>query len=209
MSRTLHSPRSSAPADRRRLGQAGWAGWSSLQARDLPGTGGQLLPAAYLAQPSPTLRTAQRRDLRLRRRATPLNNTASPSPATPRGPRLRPPSACSTSRCTEPHRVHQARVQAMVRAARPAALHPQDGGRSPCPPVAKNYMNRSLIPSLCAKAGVPTADVRGNITSTYSTIASELYNAKEPMTLFRAAGLVGTRPHRTRPALRGEPTRTR
>ncbi|MGW4995560.1 hypothetical protein ACWEQ3_49785 [Streptomyces mirabilis] len=44
-------------------------------------------------------------------------------------------------------------------------------------PVAKNYINRTLIPSLCEKAGVPTADVRGNITG-------QLYNAKEPMTLF-------------------------
>jgi phenylpyruvate tautomerase PptA (4-oxalocrotonate tautomerase family) len=39
---------------------------------------------------------------------------------------------------------------------------------------------------LCAKAGVPAADVRGKITShrARSTIASQLYNAKEPMTLF-------------------------
>jgi integrase len=39
---------------------------------------------------------------------------------------------------------------------------------------------------LCRRAGVPDADVRGNITShrARSTIASQLYNAKEPMTLF-------------------------
>lgn len=63
-------------------------------------------------------------------------------------------------------------------------------------PVAKNYINRSLIPSLCAKAGVPTADVRGNITShrARSTIASQLYNAKEPMTLFELQAWLG---HRT------------
>jgi len=60
-------------------------------------------------------------------------------------------------------------------------------------PVAKNYINRSLIPSLCAKAGVPTADVRGNITShrARSTIASQLYNAKEPMTLFELQAWLG------------------
>jgi hypothetical protein len=52
--------------------------------------------------------------------------------------------------------------------------------------VAKTYVNGTIIPSLCQKAGVPTADVRGNITShrARSTIASQLYNAKEPMTLF-------------------------
>ena len=53
-------------------------------------------------------------------------------------------------------------------------------------PVAKSYINRTIIPALCAKAGVPGSDVRGNITShrARSTIASQLYNAKEPMTLF-------------------------
>jgi len=53
-------------------------------------------------------------------------------------------------------------------------------------PVAKNYINRTIIPALCARAGVPSSDVRGNITShrARSTIASQLYNAKEPMTLF-------------------------
>ena len=63
-------------------------------------------------------------------------------------------------------------------------------------PVAKDYINRSLIPALCAKAGVPTSDVRGNITShrARSTIASQLYNAKEPMTLFELQAWLG---HRT------------
>lgn len=63
-------------------------------------------------------------------------------------------------------------------------------------PVAKTYINQSLIPSLCAKAGVPTTDVRGNITShrARSTIASQLYNAKEPMTLFELQAWLG---HRT------------
>ena len=63
-------------------------------------------------------------------------------------------------------------------------------------PVAKTYINRTIIPALCAKAGVPTADVRGNITShrARSTIASQLYNAKEPMTLFELQAWLG---HRT------------
>lgn len=52
--------------------------------------------------------------------------------------------------------------------------------------VDKHYINNTIIPLLCGKAGVPTTDVRGNITShrARSTIASQLYNAKEPMTLF-------------------------
>lgn len=63
-------------------------------------------------------------------------------------------------------------------------------------PVAKYYINRTIIPALCAKAGVPTSDVRGNITShrARSTIASQLYNAKEPMTLFELQAWLG---HRT------------
>ncbi|MER7187357.1 hypothetical protein ABT404_49205 [Streptomyces hyaluromycini] len=49
---------------------------------------------------------------------------------------------------------------------------------------------------LCRKAGAPTADVRGNIIShrARSTIASQLYNAKEPMTLFELQEWLG---HRT------------
>ncbi len=52
--------------------------------------------------------------------------------------------------------------------------------------VGKTYFNDVLIPALCRKAGVPKADARGNITSHRgrSTIASQLFNAKEPMTLF-------------------------
>lgn len=63
-------------------------------------------------------------------------------------------------------------------------------------PVAKDYINRTIIPALCSKAGVPSSDVRGNITShrARSTIASQLYNAKEPMTLFELQAWLG---HRT------------
>ena len=63
-------------------------------------------------------------------------------------------------------------------------------------PVAKEYINHTIIPALCGKAGVPTTDVRGNITShrARSTIASQLYNAKEPMTLFELQAWLG---HRT------------
>jgi hypothetical protein len=59
--------------------------------------------------------------------------------------------------------------------------------------VGQNYLNNVLIPTLCRKAGLPTADVRGNITSHRgrSTIASQLFNAKEPMTLFELQEWLG------------------
>ncbi|MGK2880000.1 MAG: tyrosine-type recombinase/integrase [Mycobacterium sp.] len=65
-------------------------------------------------------------------------------------------------------------------------------------PVAKVYINHTIIPALCGKAGVPTADVRGRITShrARSTIASQLYHAKDPMTLFELQAWLGHRtPH--------------
>ncbi|MBR7839490.1 tyrosine-type recombinase/integrase [Actinospica durhamensis] len=66
--------------------------------------------------------------------------------------------------------------------------------------MANTYINATIIPSLCRKAGVPTADVRGAITShrARSTIASQLYNAKEPMTLFELQAWLGHgSPHST------------
>jgi hypothetical protein len=59
--------------------------------------------------------------------------------------------------------------------------------------LGKSYLNNVMIPTLCRKAGVPTADVRGNITSHRgrSTIASQLFNAKEPMTLFELQEWLG------------------
>jgi hypothetical protein len=59
--------------------------------------------------------------------------------------------------------------------------------------VSKGYLNDVLIPALCRKAGVPRADARGNITSHRgrSTIASQLFNAKEPMTLFELQDWLG------------------
>jgi integrase len=59
--------------------------------------------------------------------------------------------------------------------------------------VSKQYINNAVIPMLCAKAGVPAADVRGKITShrARSTIASQLYNAKDPMTLFELQAWLG------------------
>jgi integrase len=59
--------------------------------------------------------------------------------------------------------------------------------------VAKHYINDKIIPMLCGKAGVPASDVRGKITShrARTTIASQLYNAKEPMTLFELQAWLG------------------
>jgi integrase len=61
--------------------------------------------------------------------------------------------------------------------------------------VAPNFVNRTVIPILCRKAGVPREDVRGRITShrARSTIATQLYNAKEPMTLFELQAWLGHR----------------
>ncbi|MGW1412161.1 tyrosine-type recombinase/integrase, partial [Streptomyces sp. NPDC002403] len=61
--------------------------------------------------------------------------------------------------------------------------------------LAKTYISTATIPSLCRNAGLPTADVRGNITShrARSTIASPLCNTKEPMMLFKLQAWLGHR----------------
>jgi len=89
-----------------------------------------------------------------------------------------------------------------VRPAQPAMLDAKTGEKTDflfafrAHRVAKQYINEVIIPMLCRKASVPAADVRGNITShrARSTIASQLYNAKEPMTLFELQEWLG---HRT------------
>jgi integrase len=59
----------------------------------------------------------------------------------------------------------------------------------------KQYLNQSVIPMLCRKAGVPESDARGRITShrARSTIATQLYNAREPMSLFELQEWLGHR----------------
>jgi len=49
--------------------------------------------------------------------------------------------------------------------------------------MGQTYINEALIPMLCRKAGIPKTDARGFITShrARSTIASQLFNAKEPL----------------------------
>jgi integrase len=59
--------------------------------------------------------------------------------------------------------------------------------------LGEKYINRVLVPMLCRKAGVPGEDVRGQITShrARATIASQLYNAKDPMSLFELQAWLG------------------
>ena len=59
--------------------------------------------------------------------------------------------------------------------------------------LGEKYVNRTLIPLLGAKAGVPREDVRGQITGhrARATIASQLYNAKQPMSLFELQAWLG------------------
>jgi integrase len=47
------------------------------------------------------------------------------------------------------------------------------------------YLNKVVIPVLCAKAGIPESDSRGALTShrARTTIATQLLNAREPLTL--------------------------
>ncbi len=61
--------------------------------------------------------------------------------------------------------------------------------------VWKHYINKVLIPTLCKKGGVPRQDARGNITShrARSTIATQLFNAAEPMSLFELQEWLGHR----------------
>lgn len=61
--------------------------------------------------------------------------------------------------------------------------------------IGSSYLNGTIIPMLCRKAGIPAEDLRGAITShrARSTIASQLYNAKEPMTLFELQAWLGHR----------------
>jgi integrase len=76
--------------------------------------------------------------------------------------------------------------------------------------LGHDYLNRTIIPLLCQKAGVPEHDARGNFTShrARSTIASQLANAREPMSLYEIQQWLGHRsPASTIHYLRPTPTR--
>ncbi len=86
-----------------------------------------------------------------------------------------------------------------ARPAQPAAIDQKTGevvhflftyrGSRP----GQSYINDTLVPILCRKAGVPAEDARGRITShrARSTIASQLFNAREPMSLFELQRWLG------------------
>lgn len=59
----------------------------------------------------------------------------------------------------------------------------------------RGYINQKLIPLLCHKAGIPEKDARGRITShrARATIASQLYNAQEGMSLAELQAWLGHR----------------
>lgn len=73
-----------------------------------------------------------------------------------------------------------------------------------------DYLNGHLIPMLCRKAGIPTQDARGRITShrARATIATQLFNAKEPLSLFELQAWLGHRsPHSTQYYAKLSPTK--
>jgi len=59
--------------------------------------------------------------------------------------------------------------------------------------ISRQYINEHLIPLLCRKAGIPEQDSRGQITShrARATIASMLYNAREPLSIFELKEFLG------------------
>ena len=75
--------------------------------------------------------------------------------------------------------------------------------------LSPRYINGVLVPLLCRKAGVPREDVRGAITGhrARATIATQLYNAKDPMSLFELQAWLGhSSPHSTQHYARITPT---
>lgn len=76
--------------------------------------------------------------------------------------------------------------------------------------VGLSYLNKGVIPLLCRKAGVPLEDARGRITShrARATIASQLFNAREPLGLFELQAWLGHRsPEATRHYVTVTPTK--
>jgi integrase len=88
-----------------------------------------------------------------------------------------------------------------VRPTQPAALDPKTAEKVDYLFAYRNrrvggqYLNQSVIPLLCAKAGVPLADARGRITChrARATIATQLLNAKDPLSLFELQEWLGHR----------------
>ena len=103
-----------------------------------------------------------------------------------------------------------------VRPAQPPAVDPKTGEvvhflfSSRGLPLGKGYINRTLIPRLCWKSNVPADDARGKLTShrARAAIASQLFNAKEPMSHIELQDWLGHRsPLSTQYYARLKPTR--
>lgn len=76
--------------------------------------------------------------------------------------------------------------------------------------LSMHYLNKTLIPLLCKKAGIPRADERGAITShrARATIATLLYNAPEGLTIWELMQWLGHQnPASTRHYARTNPTK--
>lgn len=76
--------------------------------------------------------------------------------------------------------------------------------------ISDHYINKVVIPLLCRKAAVPLDDARGRITShrARATIASQLYNAKEQLSLFELQEWLGhSSPESTRHYTKITPTK--
>jgi len=76
--------------------------------------------------------------------------------------------------------------------------------------LGKEYLNKTLIPLLCERAGIPRADERGAITShrARATLATLLYNAPEGLSIFELMQWLGHKdPGTTQHYARVKPTR--
>lgn len=76
--------------------------------------------------------------------------------------------------------------------------------------IGTSYLNHTIIPALCRRAGLPTADERGPITShrARSTIATALYNAPDGMTIWELMQWLGHKnPWSTQQYARANPTK--
>ena len=82
--------------------------------------------------------------------------------------------------------------------------------RSSWPILGKEYLNKTLIPLLCERAGIPRADERGAITShrARATLATLLSNAPEGLSIFELMQWLGHKdPGTTQHYARVKPTR--
>ncbi len=76
--------------------------------------------------------------------------------------------------------------------------------------LGKEYLNKTLIPLLCERAGIPRADERGAITShrARATLATLLYNAPEGLSIFELMQWLGHKdPGTTQHYARVKPTK--